>query len=150
MSQKMVKKPAAHLVRVFWSFFVTFTGAVTPILKVEGPNHFWIITQSILNQSGWFLAQKIHKNRGNNLIKSEIWKTRGFPVIITSWTPIVGSFTNKVKDFSATPLLWTVTTPYPSEYFSFLMFILSPLLLDQITLWTLQILAKQYEQPLLT
>ncbi len=77
MSQKMTQKPAVHQSRVFWSFFVTFTPAVTSILMVEGSNHFWIITQSILNGSGWFLARKIQKIRGNNPTKSETHKTLG-------------------------------------------------------------------------
>ena len=39
-----------------WSFF----------LILVPPCIFWLIIQSILNRFGWFLAQKIQKNRGNN------------------------------------------------------------------------------------
>jgi len=49
--------------------------AVTSILKIECSNQFWLITQSILNGFGWFLAQKIQKIRRNNPTKLEIQKT---------------------------------------------------------------------------
>jgi len=73
----MTKKPVTGELRVFGSFFVTFTPAMTSILMVEGSNHFWIITQSILNRSEWLLARKIQKIRGDNPTKSETHKTLG-------------------------------------------------------------------------
>ena len=64
----------------FMGFLVIFRDiypAVTSILKIECSNQFWLITQSILNGFGWFLAQKIQKIRRNNPTKSEIQKTHG-------------------------------------------------------------------------
>jgi len=71
---KMTKKPAVHQWWVFWAFFVTFTGAVTSVLKLEASNQFWTITQSIPTQFGWFLAQNFQKIRGNNPTTSETQK----------------------------------------------------------------------------
>src|SRR6266545_4580815 len=64
-------------------FFVTFTCTVTLILKLEAQNHFWLITQSILDQSALFLARKIQKIHGNNPIMTESLKTRRLPVPFT-------------------------------------------------------------------
>jgi hypothetical protein len=79
MSRKFTKKPADHCGAGFWVIFRDIYTTVTSILKVEGPFQFWLITQSILNGFGWFLAQKNQKNRGNNATKSEIQKPAGNP-----------------------------------------------------------------------
>jgi len=60
----------------FLVFFRDIYPAVTSVLKIECSNQFWLVTQSILNGFGWFLAQKFHKIHHNNP-KLEIQKTHG-------------------------------------------------------------------------
>jgi len=77
MSQKITKKPMQKWSAGFLVIFRDIYPAVTSPLEIEHSNQFWLITQSILNGFGWFLAQKFQKIRGNNPTKSEIQKTHG-------------------------------------------------------------------------
>jgi hypothetical protein len=73
MSRKFTKKPADHCGAGFWVIFRDIYTTVTSILKIEGPFQFWLITQSILNGFGWFLARKIVAT----MLPSQRYKTRG-------------------------------------------------------------------------